>query len=185
MPSRWAASERPLFVRTVWVSGARHAILSPDDPAKDQYRPRRKPRTAPERRQDTPDSTLEDCLTNTSLQDKDERFSQRIYQWLESSGKIRPPTPFEGALWEPPREHGNLDVPVEPMTLTAKRLDLQLVCSGIPRGPGSPPLPPTPPVIHTFIKQKHPQALIPTCPAARPQLHIFMPLIVTRFDDAV
>lgn len=33
MPARWQSSERPLFVRTVWVDGAHHAILSPDDPA--------------------------------------------------------------------------------------------------------------------------------------------------------
>lgn len=32
MPAIWASSERPLFVRTVWVDGMRHAILSPDDP---------------------------------------------------------------------------------------------------------------------------------------------------------
>ncbi|XP_049855422.1 uncharacterized protein LOC126335989 [Schistocerca gregaria] len=33
MPARWASSQRPLLVRTVWVDGARHAILSADDPA--------------------------------------------------------------------------------------------------------------------------------------------------------
>ncbi|CAL1683669.1 unnamed protein product [Lasius platythorax] len=32
MPAIWASSERPLFVRTVWVDGMRHAVLSPDDP---------------------------------------------------------------------------------------------------------------------------------------------------------
>lgn len=32
MPSRWESSNRPLFVRTVWVNGLRHAILSTDDP---------------------------------------------------------------------------------------------------------------------------------------------------------
>lgn len=33
MPAIWASSERSLFVRTVWVDGMRHAVLSPDDPA--------------------------------------------------------------------------------------------------------------------------------------------------------
>jgi hypothetical protein len=32
MPARWQSSQRPLFVRTVWVNGLRHAILSADDP---------------------------------------------------------------------------------------------------------------------------------------------------------
>lgn len=31
-PPRWQSSQRPLFVRTVWVNGIRHAILSADDP---------------------------------------------------------------------------------------------------------------------------------------------------------
>lgn len=32
MPATWSSSERPISVRTVWVDGIRHAILSPDDP---------------------------------------------------------------------------------------------------------------------------------------------------------
>lgn len=31
-PVRWQSSQRPLFVRTVWVDGLRHAVLSADDP---------------------------------------------------------------------------------------------------------------------------------------------------------
>ena len=31
-PARWQSSQRPLFVRTVWVNGLRHAVLSADDP---------------------------------------------------------------------------------------------------------------------------------------------------------
>lgn len=31
-PARWQSSERPLFVRTVWVNGLRHAVLSAEDP---------------------------------------------------------------------------------------------------------------------------------------------------------
>ncbi|XP_063624338.1 uncharacterized protein LOC134796225 [Cydia splendana] len=29
---RWQSSQRPMYVRTVWVDGFRHAILTPDDP---------------------------------------------------------------------------------------------------------------------------------------------------------
>lgn len=32
MPVIWSSSERPISVRTIWVDGIRHAILSPDDP---------------------------------------------------------------------------------------------------------------------------------------------------------
>lgn len=32
MPAIWSSSERPISVRTIWVDGIRHAILSPDDP---------------------------------------------------------------------------------------------------------------------------------------------------------
>ena len=33
MPAIWSSSERPISVRTVWVDGVRHAILTSDDPA--------------------------------------------------------------------------------------------------------------------------------------------------------
>lgn len=48
MPAIWASSERPLFVRTIWVDGMRHAVLSPDDPAVNT-RLRRHPRTSAEK----------------------------------------------------------------------------------------------------------------------------------------
>lgn len=48
MPAIWASSERPLFVRTVWVDGMRHAVLSPDDPVISS-RLHRRPRTFEEK----------------------------------------------------------------------------------------------------------------------------------------
>ncbi|KAL6257043.1 hypothetical protein P5V15_011978 [Pogonomyrmex californicus] len=48
MPAIWASSERPLFVRTVWVDGMRHAVLSPDDPVVNP-RLRRHPRASAEK----------------------------------------------------------------------------------------------------------------------------------------
>lgn len=32
MPGRWESSGRPLFVRTVWIKGIRHVVLSKNDP---------------------------------------------------------------------------------------------------------------------------------------------------------
>lgn len=48
MPAIWASSERPLFVRTVWVDGVRHAVLTPDDPVVNP-RLRRRARTSKEK----------------------------------------------------------------------------------------------------------------------------------------
>lgn len=46
MPAIWSSSERPISVRTVWVDGIRHAILTPDDPLLD-LKTRRRPQTTP------------------------------------------------------------------------------------------------------------------------------------------
>ncbi|CAG5045398.1 unnamed protein product [Parnassius apollo] len=32
MPALWQASQRPMYIRTVWIDGFRHAILTHDDP---------------------------------------------------------------------------------------------------------------------------------------------------------
>ncbi|XP_034832355.1 uncharacterized protein [Maniola hyperantus] len=32
MPARWQSSQHPMYIRTVWVDGFRHAILTQDDP---------------------------------------------------------------------------------------------------------------------------------------------------------
>ncbi|XP_032686014.1 uncharacterized protein LOC116851082 [Odontomachus brunneus] len=70
MPAIWASSERPLFVRTVWVDGMRHAVLTPDDPVVNP-RLRRRARTSKEKsfpamRQQTESrlDRLNSCFTN-------------------------------------------------------------------------------------------------------------------------
>ena len=45
MPPIWSSSERPISVRTVWVEGIRHAILSHDDPFLN-IKSRRRPQTS-------------------------------------------------------------------------------------------------------------------------------------------
>ncbi|KAI4479917.1 hypothetical protein M0804_010656 [Polistes exclamans] len=65
MSAIWSSSERPLSVRTVWVGGIRHVVLSPDDPlinTKNKYQHRR-PHTS-----------------------KGNEFSQSDYQQLKSPG---------------------------------------------------------------------------------------------------
>lgn len=71
MPAIWASSERPLFVRTVWVDGIRHAVLTPDDPVVNGPRLRRRARTSKEKsfpvlRQQTETrlDRLNSCFTN-------------------------------------------------------------------------------------------------------------------------
>lgn len=46
MPAIWSSSERPISVRTVWVDGVRHAILSADDPLVRQGGRKTRPRTS-------------------------------------------------------------------------------------------------------------------------------------------
>lgn len=45
MPPIWSSSERPISVRTIWVDGIRHAILSHDDPFLN-IKSRRRPQTS-------------------------------------------------------------------------------------------------------------------------------------------
>lgn len=40
MPCHWESSQRPLFVKTVWKNGYRHAILTKEDPAFKKISPR-------------------------------------------------------------------------------------------------------------------------------------------------
>lgn len=71
---RWQSSQRPLFVRTVWVNGIRHAILSADDPLL-QYVPLTASR--PSTTSSSPQSSssiinsrryrIEDCLVKLQL----------------------------------------------------------------------------------------------------------------------
>lgn len=49
MPAIWSSSERPISVRTVWVDGVRHAILTPDDPLLN-IKNHRRPQTATKQR---------------------------------------------------------------------------------------------------------------------------------------
>lgn len=70
MPAIWASSEGPLFVRTVWVDGIRHAVLTPDDPVVNP-RLRRRARTSKEKsfpamhqQAETRLDRLNSCFTN-------------------------------------------------------------------------------------------------------------------------
>lgn len=65
MPAIWASSERPLFVRTVWVDGMRHAILSPDDPVVNS-RLRQRPQTSKEESYPTKPQQIETKLNHLS-----------------------------------------------------------------------------------------------------------------------
>ncbi|XP_054285809.1 uncharacterized protein LOC129002197 [Macrosteles quadrilineatus] len=70
MGARWQSSQRPLFVRTVWVDGRRHAILSRDDPLVRLPRPSSSI-GASDSSSDSSDSCLgcplEDCLIKLRL----------------------------------------------------------------------------------------------------------------------
>lgn len=46
MPALWQSSQRPMYVRTVWVGGFRHAILTQDDPYLLKLAKRRRPNSS-------------------------------------------------------------------------------------------------------------------------------------------
>ncbi|XP_068633090.1 uncharacterized protein [Battus philenor] len=88
MPALWQASQRPMYVRTVWIDGFRHAILNHDDPhyielnAK-RRRPRSSASITPKRKAQS--SRLShhsdsDCLRNLDLIIKSNkiRFTEEV-----------------------------------------------------------------------------------------------------------
>ncbi|XP_076622980.1 uncharacterized protein LOC143342709 [Colletes latitarsis] len=92
MPAIWSSSERPISVRTVWVDGIRHAILSPDDPLVDTE-PRRRSRSSRNKNYATsyrqPESRLDrlnGCFANLSVVvDRSEnKTSSRMYRELSA-----------------------------------------------------------------------------------------------------
>ncbi|KOB75075.1 Uncharacterized protein OBRU01_08134 [Operophtera brumata] len=46
MPALWQSSQRPMYIRTVWVDGFRHAILTQDDPYLLKLAKRRRPNSS-------------------------------------------------------------------------------------------------------------------------------------------
>ncbi|KAI5635775.1 hypothetical protein NE865_11473 [Phthorimaea operculella] len=68
MPALWQSSQRPMYVRTVWVGGFRHAILTHDDPfftRNNSRRPHSSATCSSKTRKRNPrrdSDDLEDCL---------------------------------------------------------------------------------------------------------------------------
>ncbi|XP_046735865.1 uncharacterized protein LOC124405209 [Diprion similis] len=76
MPAIWSSSERPISVRTVWVDGVRHAILSPDDPLVQSHaslRPRQRSRPT----------------TSSSVNYRDEDYFPEVNDLRECLVKLR------------------------------------------------------------------------------------------------
>ncbi|XP_022126404.2 uncharacterized protein LOC111001042 [Pieris rapae] len=76
MPALWQASQRPMYIRTVWVDGFRHAILTHDDPCYLRLSAKRRPystastqkhTTSRHSRLSPTNDELEDCLRKLQL----------------------------------------------------------------------------------------------------------------------
>lgn len=167
MPCRWEASERPLLVRTVWVKGMRHALLTREELSK---------------------GIKVRSITRASSRDETserrEQVAERVCSWLASS---RPVTPYGGSLWESPRGH-SLDIRSSRARLSPKVPGTGPVCSPLtlepPEGPpDSPELVDaylSPPPVRTYTAYHHPLSAasarsVTFESTARPKLHIFMP----------
>ncbi|XP_072949520.1 uncharacterized protein [Epargyreus clarus] len=90
MPALWQSSQRPMYIRTVWVDGFRHAILSHDDPyllelSAKRRRPRSsnscahpKPTRKSRSRLSNHTDDLEDCLRKLHLVIRTDKETRKI-----------------------------------------------------------------------------------------------------------
>lgn len=77
MPALWQSSQRPMYIRTVWVDGFRHAILTHDDPCYHRLSAKRRPYSSASTQKQTSKTRnsrlsqakddLEDCLRKLQL----------------------------------------------------------------------------------------------------------------------
>ncbi|VVC90829.1 unnamed protein product [Leptidea sinapis] len=77
MPALWQSSQRPMYVRTVWVDGFRHAILTHDDPCYLKLSAKRRPHSSASHQKLTTkirnnrfsyrENDLESCLSRSHL----------------------------------------------------------------------------------------------------------------------
>ncbi|XP_073956435.1 uncharacterized protein [Choristoneura fumiferana] len=81
MPALWQSSQRPMYVRTVWVDGFRHALLTNDDPYYAKLKKRRPHSSA---------STTQYTKTRTRREDSDLRKLSLVITSDKSSFGIRP-----------------------------------------------------------------------------------------------
>lgn len=78
MPALWQSSQRPMYVRTVWVDGFRHAILTQDDPYLLKLAKRRRPNSSA--------STTSTKKTNSRLSHHQNDYQRKI-ELVVKSGK--------------------------------------------------------------------------------------------------
>ncbi|XP_053975997.1 uncharacterized protein LOC128874887 [Hylaeus volcanicus] len=103
MPAIWSSSERPISVRTVWVDGIRHAILSPDDPLVDTESRRRsrssrnKSYTTNYHHPETELNHLNNCFANLHVvvgnNHLESKTSSQVYRKLSAPPYPRMSTP--------------------------------------------------------------------------------------------
>lgn len=145
-PNKWAASERSLYVRTVWVSGLRHAVLygEKEDHRRPSRRRRREVGSAPPALCRGQRETA-DVLGLSGASISGPTLSERVLQWLKTSR-------------EKPRQRSPSPSSED---MTGGRPSLVLV-QNFPRSPDDSPKRIRP--LTTYSANR-----------SRPQLHIFMP----------
>ncbi|CAF4933302.1 unnamed protein product [Pieris macdunnoughi] len=94
MPALWQSSQRPMYIRTVWVDGFRHAILTHDDPCYLRLSAKRRPystastqkhsKSRNSRLSHTNDE-LEDCLRKLQLVVTNENVDESSVEKLHLS----------------------------------------------------------------------------------------------------
>ncbi|XP_047504290.1 uncharacterized protein LOC125049189 [Pieris napi] len=69
MPALWQSSQRPMYIRTVWVDGFRHAILTHDDPCYLRLSAKRRPYSTASTQKHTKSRNSRLSHTNDELED--------------------------------------------------------------------------------------------------------------------
>lgn len=94
MPALWQSSQRPMYIRTVWVDGFRHAILTQDDPHFQKLcAKRRRPHSSASSAKSTLSRNirsslshrddLTDCLRKINFVIRNEKVPERVEPHIE------------------------------------------------------------------------------------------------------
>ena len=155
MKCRWEATERQLFVRTVWVRSISQAILTREEVSKKKDR--------------------SGSAKSEPSQRGDPELAERVCKLLRG----RAVTPYRGTLWESPRQE-TLDVRSSRALLSLKTPGPGPTSSSVTAKSPSPTPPspsPSPPLVLEYARPPPASApaVITRAPIVRPKLHIFMP----------
>ncbi|CAK1551282.1 unnamed protein product [Leptosia nina] len=113
MPALWQSSQRPMYIRTVWVDGFRHAILTHDDPCYLKLSAKRRPHSSA--------SAQKQSYTNSRLSHRSDDLQDCLRKLQLVNEKHPPETSVEELHLSDVESEEEIRIPdVEPDTPMAK-----------------------------------------------------------------